>query len=353
MNKHIVITTVILLILSVNIILFAKPLPPQNIEPNQNVSEEQMTNESEDKTIEQSSTLSQEELEKIMNNTASIEVNIPLSELEDVQTNNIYDVLKTPSNTQEKSSNKSSSVETEKNTKSQNTNVQTEKNLQPVDYTGEVSQYLLDKVNTLRASVGVAPLSWDASLASTASVRSIEMYNGNKFSHTRPNGTSWATAFPNYNSTAENIAMTYGLNMSATELADRMFNELCNSSSHYATMISPDYNLFGTAMYGETDRTYMQQSFGNTAPNIVIPSQVADTSEDVNTPAQEITETQPDTSVSAVNPVDVSIEYVEYEGNNIMNVIVNNSSSYSESTLSNFRMGYSAPDGYILMFEYR
>ncbi|MFR3273608.1 MAG: CAP domain-containing protein [Slackia sp.] len=63
-------------------------------------------------------------------------------------------------------------------------------------------QAMLDKVNALRASQGVAPLTWNSNLTDAAMQRAIEI--ALRFSHTRPHGDLCNTANPEI--FGENIA---------------------------------------------------------------------------------------------------------------------------------------------------
>ncbi len=134
------------------------------------------------------------------------------------------------------------------------------------DYTEEIAMYMLEKVNALRASVGVSALTYDYALQTTAQVRASEIYTSRYFSHTRPDGSTCFTAFPGYSKQGENLAyIANSGSYTIYDVIDRMFNNLCASSGHYAAMVNPNYNSFGTSLYGDSSYFSLQQSFGYNA----------------------------------------------------------------------------------------
>ena len=66
------------------------------------------------------------------------------------------------------------------------------------------AEQLFNEVNKMREVHGVAPLVWDAELASAAELRAKE--TAELFSHTRPDGSEWYTAVPGERVWAENLS---------------------------------------------------------------------------------------------------------------------------------------------------
>lgn len=117
-----------------------------------------------------------------------------------------------------------------------------------------VTRSLLPLVNKARKKVGSGTLKWDAELAETAKLRAIEIRK--KFDHTRPNGKSCFTAFPDYlNGAGENIAMGQK-SVSAVNIA------WTNSPGHYSNMVNSLFNCFGAACFTIDGRKYWVELFG-------------------------------------------------------------------------------------------
>lgn len=117
----------------------------------------------------------------------------------------------------------------------------------------------VELLNELRAEVGLSPLAWDSqsNLQRAAQVRAREL--DEKFSHTRPDGTSCFTAFDEfgvrYMTCAENIA--YGTNLDAAGVIELWRN----SPGHYANMTNGDLRKVGLASYRNGNIIYWVQLF--------------------------------------------------------------------------------------------
>ena len=99
-------------------------------------------------------------------------------------------------------------------------------------------------VNQYRANAGVSALALDSGLKSAAKTRAREC--ATKFSHTRPDGTDYARAFPDKYLQGgwlvnENIAKGYEVPVSACR-------GWYNSSGHRTTMLSTNYDRAGLAV---------------------------------------------------------------------------------------------------------
>lgn len=119
---------------------------------------------------------------------------------------------------------------------------------------------LLNYVNQYRSEAGVAPLTMASDLNTAATIRAIEMAWSEKFSHTRPNGSSCFTVYDElglgYNYMGENIAWNYSSTKSVSE-------GWKNSAGHYANMVSSDFTKIGFGMYTVEGDIYWVQLFGN------------------------------------------------------------------------------------------
>lgn len=114
---------------------------------------------------------------------------------------------------------------------------------------------LFEAHNTARVNSGLEPLTWSSSLANSASIRAGEISVNGHFSHTRPNGTSFATVGSNVR--GENIA--YGSSMGIAA-----FNMFWGSSGHKANILNTEYKTIGISTHYASDNgaTYWAVLFG-------------------------------------------------------------------------------------------
>lgn len=118
---------------------------------------------------------------------------------------------------------------------------------------------VLDIVNRERSANGLRSLTMDEGLMKTAQLRAEEIKIS--FSHTRPNGTSCFTAFPdNQWAAGENIAM-------GARNAESVMSLWMNSPGHRANILSSDFKAIGVACYECNDQHYWVQCFGDTVNN--------------------------------------------------------------------------------------
>lgn len=104
------------------------------------------------------------------------------------------------------------------------------------------------------------PMKRDAELEQTAKTRAREI--AQSFSHTRPNGQSCFTAYPDLKGVGENIAEGQE---SGQEVTDdwKETNDPYSGQGHRRNMLSPKYNAVGIACYVAPDGTpYWVQAFG-------------------------------------------------------------------------------------------
>jgi len=126
--------------------------------------------------------------------------------------------------------------------------------------TGKDAWYL-DEDNKTRVQVsGLAELKYDYNLERVAMQRALE--TAAYFSHTRPDGTAWSTAFPGeYGTKGENLAYGYGS-------ADAAFKGLAEEDKDYAgqghrrNMLRKEFTRVGFGAVKVGNVIYWAQSFG-------------------------------------------------------------------------------------------
>ena len=105
-------------------------------------------------------------------------------------------------------------------------------------------QEVVNLVNIERAKEGLAPLTMDAKVQAAAQVRAKECEQ--LFSHTRPNGSSFATALKeqnvSYRSAGENIAW-------GQRSPQEVMEAWMNSAGHRANIMNPNFTTIGVGYY--------------------------------------------------------------------------------------------------------
>jgi uncharacterized protein YkwD len=130
----------------------------------------------------------------------------------------------------------------------------------------DFAKAMLEQVNAYRASKGIAPLQLSKKCLDVANVRATEC--ATKFSHTRPNRTSFGSAYTDLGYTegyvCENcakIGIAEGVAADSVPVAMEVFR---SSSKHDAAMLDPNYNFAGFGFYTANDgNVYMVQEFSN------------------------------------------------------------------------------------------
>ena len=126
----------------------------------------------------------------------------------------------------------------------------------PVDPIAMASE-VLRLTNIERAKEGAQPLKYNKTLQDAAMIRAKEIYV--KFSHERPNGTSYKTILGCVN--GENIAMGYGD-------AESVVEGWMNSSGHKVTMLDNRYQYLGVGFYElDNGNYYWVQDFSTGNPD--------------------------------------------------------------------------------------
>ena len=115
----------------------------------------------------------------------------------------------------------------------------------------DLADQVVRLVNAARAKQGLSALRADAELTRAARVRAEEITR--KFSHTRPDGTSWSTV--SNSAFGENIAM-------GQRTADKVMAAWLTSSGHRANILRASYGSIGVCCHVSGGVTYWVQLFG-------------------------------------------------------------------------------------------
>ena len=110
---------------------------------------------------------------------------------------------------------------------------------------GATGAVMYSQVNDVRTAHGLYTLIPHSKLVYSARIRACEVYNSGKWSHERPNGTQYYTAFTWWEGrrVGENLARKYSSN---TQVIDAWMN----SDGHRANLLSTEYNYFGYSVCG-------------------------------------------------------------------------------------------------------
>lgn len=121
--------------------------------------------------------------------------------------------------------------------------------------------------NSKKINVNVSELKYDYDLEKIAMLRAVEI--AKSYSHTRPNGEMYHSAYPqgSFTSCGENIAM--GTNMKAEDAfkAWREDNEKYSGQSHRRNMLSNKFTAFAVACVYYNGYYYWVQEFRNPVGN--------------------------------------------------------------------------------------
>lgn len=109
-----------------------------------------------------------------------------------------------------------------------------------------------DQVNEIRVQNGLAPLTWNDEIEEAADIRAAECEV--KFSHTRPDGSSWYTA---------NSDLLYGENLAkGYSDSDSVVNAWMNSKAHKDNILSDEFSSGAISVYEENGVVYWAEEFG-------------------------------------------------------------------------------------------
>ena len=117
-----------------------------------------------------------------------------------------------------------------------------------IAYTNEI----IRQVNSERTRYGLNVLTVDSELSQAAYIRATEI--ARRFSHTRPDGSSWSTVARN--AKGENIAMGYGY-------PDKVMAAWLTSSGHRRNILKSSYGSIGVCAYNHNGIIYWVQLFGS------------------------------------------------------------------------------------------
>lgn len=131
----------------------------------------------------------------------------------------------------------------------------------PNDYASETEARVLVLMNTERTKAGLGELELDSRLAAIARVHSADMMNRDFFDHNNPDGCSSSCRANNadydWSSIGENIYMTEGYDLSATEEADMVVDGWMHSAGHKANILGAKYTNAGVGVYVQGEKVYI------------------------------------------------------------------------------------------------
>ena len=118
-------------------------------------------------------------------------------------------------------------------------------------FNSDMAKEVLTLVNQKRQENGLAPLSWNKTLAKAADIRATEIVVS--FSHTRPDGSEWWSAGAQ-TQMGENLAFGQ---TSTTEVVEAWMK----SSTHRGNILSSSYSVIGVSCYYCNGVYYWVQEF--------------------------------------------------------------------------------------------
>lgn len=129
--------------------------------------------------------------------------------------------------------------------------------------TAKLKSTILTKVNELRTSAGVAPVTEITALDNAATIRAQELETN--FDHIRPNNSAFFTVLDqlgiNYGQTGENIADRNTSERDGNKLGLQLYNQWFNSAGHKTTMMSSRFTKIGIGVYAVRNEVYATQIF--------------------------------------------------------------------------------------------
>ncbi len=119
-----------------------------------------------------------------------------------------------------------------------------------------MAQEILDIVNEERLAAGQEPLTMDSNLQKTAELRSAEL--SVYYSHTRPDGSDWNSAFPamRFLHIGENIAV-------GQDSAREVMTTWMNSKGHRENILGSDYHSIGIGCFRANGYWCFTQNFSS------------------------------------------------------------------------------------------
>lgn len=119
-------------------------------------------------------------------------------------------------------------------------------------YNREFADKAVELINAERAKEGLSALKKDASVTSLADIRAKETVS--KFSHQRPDGSSWMTILTDnnvqFNAAAENIA-------EGNSTPEQVVKAWLDSPVNRASIMNGDYNKIGMSCYVDKNTQYV------------------------------------------------------------------------------------------------
>ena len=121
----------------------------------------------------------------------------------------------------------------------------------PVPNASSLAEQMIALINADRAAAGLGAVAYDAALTRAACVRAGEIVT--RFSHTRPDSSSWSTVYSG--AFAENIAKGYAT-------AEKCEAAFMSSQGHRENILRGSYTKVGVCAFVSGGVTYWVQLFG-------------------------------------------------------------------------------------------
>ncbi|GAA0777549.1 CAP domain-containing protein [Clostridium subterminale] len=132
------------------------------------------------------------------------------------------------------------------------------------DFSSQIEQLIVTKVNEERARAGMSTLSYSSLMEKYARIKSKDMGDRNYFDHKNLEGelitSQMARDGISYRAWGENIAYIGGVS-DINELANQFMINWMNSQGHRENILSPDYTSIGVGVYKAGNRYYATQEF--------------------------------------------------------------------------------------------
>lgn len=131
-------------------------------------------------------------------------------------------------------------------------------NPNPVSASGSTGKALLSAVNAERAKLGIKPLRWSSSLASTATSWSKSMLKKDLKTSKLIDGLAHNPNRPG----AENVAVVYSsAGYSAGAAVKKMHKNLVRSYGHCTNLMNPKHSTMGAGIAGDGNTWYATENF--------------------------------------------------------------------------------------------
>jgi subtilisin family serine protease/uncharacterized protein YkwD len=143
----------------------------------------------------------------------------------------------------------------------------------PANQPSALEQYMLERVQATRASVGAQPITWNGDLGEAAQAHTDWMYARGTLSHTGDGGSTPRQRmvaagfdFSGSSISGENVAMRAGSGRGLNQTnVEALFQQFMNSSGHRANMQRDSFEEIGIGLAGDSNESWVTQNFAGTS----------------------------------------------------------------------------------------